>query len=253
MKLFYRELGEGNPIVILHGVFGSSDNWLTVSKGLAETHKVYLLDARNHGHSPQSDEFNYSVMADDLKEFLSDHAIQKPVLIGHSMGGKTVMKFASMHTSLLEKLVVVDISPRYYKKHHDSILEGLKSIDLANLKSRQEADLQLSKFESDFGVRQFLLKNLYRDENNEFHWRINLPVIAKNIDNVGEALDENIRIKNPALFMRGAKSNYIKKEDEDLIRKIFADVRIETIEGAGHWVQAEKPKEFLEIVRNFLI
>jgi esterase len=252
MKLFYRELGTGSPIIILHGVFGSCDNWLTVSKGLAETHKVYLMDARNHGHSPRSDEFNYSVMADDLKEFLSDHAIEKPILIGHSMGGKTVMKFASMHPSLAQKLVVVDISPRYYKRHHDSIIEGLESIDLKNLKSRQDADLQLSKSEPDFGVRQFLLKNLYRDENNEFQWRINLPVIAKNIDNIGEALDENIRIKNPALFLRGEKSNYIKEEDENQIRKIFSDVKIETVEGAGHWVQAEKPKEFLEKVRAFI-
>jgi len=169
------------------------------------------------------------------------------------MGGKTVMKFASMHPFLPEKLVIVDISPRYYKRHHDSIIDGLKSIDLKNLKSRQEADLQLSKFEPDFGVRQFLLKNLYRDENNEFQWRINLPVIAKNIDNVGEALDENTRIKNPALFIRGAKSNYIQEDDESLIRKIFANVRIETIADAGHWVQAEKPKEFLERVSNFLV
>ena len=252
MKLFYRELGSGNPIVILHGVFGSSDNWLTVSKGLAETNKVYLLDARNHGHSPKSDEFNYSVMADDLKEFLSDHAIEKSCLIGHSMGGKTVMKFASIYPFIPEKLVVVDISPRYYKRHHDSILDGLKSIDLPNLKSRQDADQQLSNFEPDFGVRQFLLKNLYRNEHNEFQWRINLPVIARNIDNVGEVLDENIIIKSPALFIRGEKSNYIKEDDENLIRKNFADVRIETIKDAGHWVQAEKPKEFLEAIRNFL-
>jgi esterase len=253
MKLFYRELGEGNPIVILHGVFGSCDNWLTVSKGLAETHKVYLLDARNHGHSSKSDDFNYSVMAEDLKEFLSDHAIQKPVLVGHSMGGKTVMKFASMYASMLEKMVVVDISPRYYKRHHDSILNGLKSIDLSNLKTRQEADAQLSKFEPDFGVRQFLLKNLYRDEQNEFHWRINLPVISDNIDNVGEALDEKIRISKPALFIKGSKSHYIMEADEVLIKKIFSDARIETVEDAGHWVQAEKPKEFLEKINAFLI
>jgi esterase len=252
MKLFYRELGQGTPVVILHGVFGSCDNWLTVSKGLAEKHKVYLLDARNHGHSPKSDEFNYRVMAEDLKEFLIDKAIDKPALVGHSMGGKTVMKFASMYASIPEKLVVVDISPRYYKRHHDSILDGLQSIDLANLRNRQEADEQLARFEPDFGVRQFLLKNLYRDENNEFHWRINLPVIAENIDNVGEALDEKIKITKPALFIKGSKSNYIKEEDERLIRNIFSDVKIETVQDAGHWVQAENPKEFLERINSFL-
>ncbi|MFL5731384.1 MAG: alpha/beta fold hydrolase [Cytophagaceae bacterium] len=252
MKLFYRELGHGRPIVILHGVFGSCDNWLTVSKGLAETHHVYLLDARNHGHSPKSDEFNYSAMANDLKEFLQEQSLEDAVLVGHSMGGKTVMKFASMYPSMLNKMVVVDISPRYYKRHHDSIIQGLQSIDLKNLKTRQEADQQLSAFEPDFGTRQFLLKNLYRDEQNDFHWRINLPVIADKIDNVGEALDENIRISKPTLFIRGSKSNYIREQDEDLIRKIFSDVRIETVEGAGHWVQAEKPAEFLEKVKAFL-
>jgi pimeloyl-ACP methyl ester carboxylesterase len=150
-------------------------------------------------------------------------------------------------------MVVVDISPRYYKRHHDSILNGLKSIDLSNLKTRQEADAQLSKFEPDFGVRQFLLKNLYRDEQNEFHWRINLPVISDNIDNVGEALDEKIRISKPALFIKGSKSHYIMEADEVLIKKIFSDARIETVEDAGHWVQAEKPKEFLEKINAFLI
>jgi esterase len=253
MKLFYRELGEGEPLVILHGVFGSSDNWFTVSKTLAEDHKVYLVDARNHGHSPRASEFNYDVMSQDLELFLKDHSIKDPVIIGHSMGGKTVMKFASKYPDMLKKIIVVDISPRYYKRHHDSILEGLKSIDLKQLSSRQQADEQLAKFEEDPGVRQFLLKNLYRNQDNEFDWRINLEVIDKNIDNVGEALPENTRINIPALFIKGSKSRYIKEEDEKLITKIFPNVSIETIEGAGHWVQAEKPQQFIEVVKRFLV
>jgi esterase len=253
MKLFYRELGEGSPIVILHGVFGSSDNWFTVSKSLAEDHKVYLLDARNHGHSPRSDEFNYDVMCEDLKEFLDEHGLKDPVIMGHSMGGKTAMKFAARYPQMLSKLIVVDISTRYYKRHHDSILSGLKSIDLRQLSSRQQADEQLAKSEPDPGVRQFLLKNLYRNQNNEFDWRINLEVIDKNIDNVGEPLPDNARIAKPALFIKGSKSKYIMEEDEKSIKKIFTDVQIETIEGAGHWVQAEKPQEFIEAVKRFLI
>ena len=253
MKLFYRELGEGEPLIILHGVFGSADNWLTVSKELAANFKLYLLDQRNHGQSPKSDEFNYSVMAEDLKEFIADHSIKNPTIIGHSMGGKVVMKFASLYPDLLKKLVVVDISPRYYRPHHQSILKGLLSLNLKELKTRQEADEQLAAYIPELGVRQFLLKSLYRNQDNEFAWRINLPVINSKIENIGEALDENIRISLPALFIKGSESDYIEQKDEELIYKIFTNVVIKTVQGSGHWVQAEKPKEFLEALKPFLL
>ncbi len=253
MKLFYRELGEGEPLIILHGVFGSADNWLTVSKELAANFKLYLLDQRNHGQSPKSDEFNYSVMAEDLKEFIADHSIKNPTIIGHSMGGKVVMKFASLYPDLLKKLVVVDISPRYYHPHHQSILKGLLSLNLKELKTRQEADEQLAIYIPELGVRQFLLKSLYRNQDNEFAWRINLPVINSKIENIGEALDENIRISLPALFIKGSESDYIQQKDEELICKIFTNVVIKTVQGSGHWVQAEKPKEFLEALKPFLL
>ncbi len=253
MNLYYRELGEGNPpIVILHGVFGSCDNWLTVSKGLAESNKIYLLDARNHGQSPHSDEFSYEVMADDLYAFIQEHQLVQPVIIGHSMGGKTVMTFACKYPDVFSKMVVVDISPRYYKPHHQSILAGLSAIHLETLQSRQEADEILKNYEPELGVRQFLLKNLYRNEQNGFSWRMNFEVIKNKIENIGEPLREDAKISKPALFIRGANSRYIKEDDESLIRSIFSDVQIETIEGAGHWVQAEKPKEFLEVVKKFL-
>jgi len=253
MKLFYRELGEGEPLIILHGVFGSADNWLTVSKELAANFKLYLVDQRNHGLSPKSDEFNYTVMAEDVKEFLADHSIKNSTIIGHSMGGKVVMKFASLYPDLLKKMVVVDISPRYYGPHHQTILKGLLSLNLAALKTRQEADEQLAAYIPELSVRQFLLKNLYRNENNEFAWRINLPVINSKIENVGEALDENIRIAIPTLFIRGSQSDYIQAKDEELIRKIFTNVDIKTVQGSGHWVQAEKPKEFIEALKPFLV
>ena len=253
MKLFYRELGEGEPLIILHGVFGSADNWLTVSKELAANFKLYLLDQRNHGQSPKSDEFNYSVMAEDLKEFIADHSIKNPTIIGHSMGGKVVMKFASLYPDLLKKLVVVDISPRYYHPHHQSILKGLLSLNLKELKTRQEADEQLAAYIPELGVRQFLLKSLYRNQDNEFAWRINLPVINSKIENIGEAQDENIRISLPALFIKGSESDYIEQKDEELIYKIFTNVVIKTVQGSGHWVQAEKPKEFLEALKPFLL
>ncbi|HSZ25756.1 MAG TPA: alpha/beta fold hydrolase [Cytophagaceae bacterium] len=253
MNLYYRELGtETPPIIILHGVFGSCDNWLTVSKGLAEIHKVYLLDARNHGQSPHSDEFNYQVMAEDLHEFIQQHQLMNPILIGHSMGGKTVMKYAADYPNEFSKMIVVDISPRYYPPHHQSILEGLSAISLETLESRQEADDILKKFEPVLGVRQFLLKNLYRNEQNRFDWRMNFKIIKSKIENIGEALDESAKITRPTLFIRGANSTYIQERDTTLIKTIFSDVQIATVEGAGHWVQAEKPKEFLEVVKNFL-
>jgi len=253
MQLYYRALGQGNPpIVILHGVFGSCDNWLSVSKVLAETHEVYLLDARNHGQSPHSDEFSYEVMAEDLLTFIEEHQLVNPIIIGHSMGGKTVMKFASKYPTRFSKMVVVDISPRYYPPHHQSIIEGLSAIPLATLQSRQEADDSLKNYQPDLGVRQFLLKNLYRKEDNSFAWRMNFDVIKSNISKVGEALGDEVRISNPTLFIRGGLSKYIQEKDEALIHTMFSDVTIETIEGAGHWVQAEKPEEFFEKLNRFL-
>jgi esterase len=253
MNLYYRELGEHNPpIVILHGVFGSCDNWLTVSKGLAETNKIYLLDARNHGQSPHSDDFNYNVMADDLHEFIQQQQLVKPIIIGHSMGGKTVIKFAVKYPDEFSKMIVVDISPRYYAPHHQSVIAGLSAIPVETIQTRQEADDILKTFEPELGVRQFLLKNLYRNDQNKFSWRMNFEVIKNKIENIGEALDQGAKITKPALFVRGANSKYIQDNDIELIHSIFSDVRIATVEGAGHWVQAEKPKEFLEEVRKFL-
>ncbi len=251
MKLFYREIGEGDPIVILHGVFGSSDNLLGPAKLLADEYKVYLLDQRNHGSSPHSEEFNYSAMASDLMEFLEEEGIHKPLIIGHSMGGKTVMNFAATYPEFDARYVVMDISPRFYRRHHDEILEGLNNIDLESISSRQEADKILEEKVPELPVRQFLLKNLDRTDNG-FKWRINLPVITDKIDNVGEGLDEEIEIDKPFLFIRGDQSNYIRERDEELIRKQFTDSRIVTIHGAGHWLHAEKPKEFAATIKEYI-
>ena len=254
MKLFYRQVGEnGSPIIILHGIFGSSDNWLTIGKILGETHRVYMVDQRNHGQSPQSGDFDYNVMAEDLKEFIDDHKIENLMLIGHSMGGKTVMQFAMNYPDRFSKMIVVDIAPKFYPVHHSMILQGLASINLKTLKSRTEANDLLKRFEENEGVRQFLLKNLWRNpaKNNEFDWRINVPVITKNIDIVGFELSNEKPVIKPALFIRGSESYYIQPEDERKIWELFPNYELITIEGAGHWVQADKPKEFIEIVTQF--
>ncbi len=252
MKLFYRELGEGSPIVIMHGLFGSSDNWLTFAKKLAETHKVFLLDLRNHGQSPHASEHSYATMCEDLREFIDEHNLFEPVIVGHSMGGKLAMKFATKYPDLLSKLVVIDISPKYYKPHHQKYLAALHALPLHDLQSRQEADVEMQKYITEMGVRQFLLKNLYRDENNEFKWRMNLPILSEQIDNIGEGLDANQRFRKPSLFVKGEFSDYITEDDEVMAKWIFPQSKMITIAGAGHWVQADKPVELLEALEEFL-
>jgi esterase len=253
MQLFHKKLGEqGQAIVILHGLFGSSDNWLTIGKALSEQYQVYLLDLPNHGRSPHSDQFNYKAMVEAVEQFIQEEKIENPVIIGHSMGGKVAMNFALQHPELFDKLIVVDIAPRYYPVHHDQILEGLMAVDIDHITSRQEADEQLARYEPHPTVRMFLLKNLYRDENQKFDWRLNLPVIDAQIDNVGEAVSDKKSIQNPVLFINGVKSDYILPEDEPLIHKLFPDAAIKAIQGAGHWCHAEKPEEFLALVKSFL-
>ena len=248
----FKKLGEGTPIIILHGLFGSLDNWLSIGKVLAENHSVYLPDLRNHGDSFHSDEFTYAAMAEDLREFIEQEDIQRPVVIGHSMGGKVAMKFAINYPDMFEKLIVADISPRAYRPHHGDILEGLKSIDLAQIGSRKEADEALSKHIPEIGVRQFLLKNLTRGKDKQFKWRLNLPVIDAQIENVGEGLEDRLATTKPTLFIRGGASNYIRDKDNIVIVAFFPNSEVKTIEGAGHWLHAEKPEVFIEMVQDFI-
>lgn len=255
MKLYFRQVGETGPaIVFLHGIFGSSDNYLTISKSIAaQGFRVFMIDQRNHGQSPRSDEFDYQSMAADLHEFIMDQKLEKPVLVGHSMGGKTVMQYAINYPGTAGKLVIVDIAPRFYPVHHGDILRGLNAIPLATLKNRNEADTLLSQHEPSPTVRQFLLKNLYRTPDGKFDWRINLPVIEREIHGVGEELSTSRPIMEPTLFIRGSESGYISDDDIPAIMRMFPNASIETIEGAGHWVQAEKPAEFVEALIKFVV
>lgn len=251
MKLNYREIGEGKPMVILHGLFGSSDNWLTMAKRLGKFRKLYLIDQRNHGSSPHSETFTYEAMAKDLKDFIIEHDLEKPEILGHSMGGKTAMQFAANYPELLSKLIVVDIAPKYYPVHHQTILSGLRSLNLKTLESRGEADEALASYIPVTMTRQFLLKNLRRDADG-FAWKINLKVIEDNIENVGKALISKHMIECPTLFIRGSESDYITDEDQELIEEFFNDARIVTIEGAGHWIHAEQPDELCQIIEDFI-
>jgi pimeloyl-ACP methyl ester carboxylesterase len=251
MNLFFRKSGEGKPMVILHGLFGSSDNWFSLAKVFSEFYTVYVVDQRNHGQSPHSSEFNYRLLTEDLEEFLNQHSIPKPIVIGHSMGGKTAMNLAVKNPALIDKLIVVDIAPKAYPVHHDHILEGLAAISLDRISSRNEADRILSEHVEELDVRQFLLKNLTRNEKGKFEWKINLLAIENHIEEIGEGMQYKGEFNKQALFIKGARSNYFKPDDEEVILKLFPLSTITTLD-TGHWVQAEKPTEFVQTVLTFL-
>ena len=252
MSLFFREIGSGPPVIILHGLFGSSNNWLAIAKELAADYRIILPDLRNHGQSFHDDTFDYKSMSDDLLTFIEGNNIVDPVVLGHSLGGKVAMTFAVNHPSMLKKLVVVDIGPHAYPVQHQQILEGLNSLDLTHMKSRKEADDMLSGYVAEAGIRQFLLKNLNRNGDGGFGWALNLPALTRGIENVGKPLIWENTFSKPVLFIKGGRSGYIENRNLRLINEIFTDNRLVSINGAGHWVHAEKPAEFISTVRMFL-
>lgn len=249
--LNYKTFGEGQPMVILHGFLGSLDNWLTLGKRFAERYQVYLVDQRNHGKSFHSNEWSYDDMVKDLDHLINELSLNDPILLGHSMGGKTVMQYAAFHPDSIEKLIVADIGPKHYPPHHQQILTGLEAIPVHSLKSREEADEILQGYVEESGTRTFLLKNLARTPDG-FKWKMNLPVLSQKIEEVGEPLHHRLEIEVETLFLRGGKSNYILDEDFDEIREIFPNSTFDTIEGAGHWLHAERPEVFFEKVMSFL-
>ncbi len=253
MKLAFRKYGSGQPLIILHGLFGQGDNWTTHAKLFAEqNYEVYAVDVRNHGLSPHSDEFTYEAMSEDLLELIEDNNLQNVILMGHSMGGKVVMEFALHHSEFPDKLIVVDIAPKGYAPHHHHVLEGLNAVDFSIVKTRKEAEAILLKSIDDMGTRQFLLKNLYWKTDTELAWRFNREAITNHIENVGKEIVSRYNTTTPTLFIRGENSNYIKDNDITLIDELFPQSRLETIAGAGHWIHAEKPKEFFDCVMKFI-
>jgi pimeloyl-ACP methyl ester carboxylesterase len=253
MLLHSNIIGEGQPFIILHGFLGMSDNWKTLGIQFSEHNfQVHLVDQRNHGHSFHDNQFNYEVLVEDLKHYCDEHQLENMILLGHSMGGKTAMLFAAKYPELVSKLMVADISPRFYPVHHDGILNGLSALDFDVLKSRSEADKVLSKYISDLGTRQFLLKNLYWVEKGTLGLRMNLEVLKEEVAEVGEPLPSQATFEKETLFLRGDRSEYIGVEDENIILSHFPKAKIITISNAGHWLHAENPKDFFDAVMAFV-
>src|SRR5690554_168669 len=252
MILHSQILGSGEPFVILHGFLGMSDNWRTLGNKFSEIgYEVHLVDQRNHGRSFHSDEFSYELMVEDLKSYCQEHGLQDIILLGHSMGGKTVMEFATTYPNLVSKLIVADIAPKSYPVHHQYILKALSSLDLPTLESREEANDLLAQYIKEQGVRLFLLKNLYRVNSSEFGLRINLPVLTEKVGEIGVALSDGALYEGDTLFLGGEKSDYIEPADEVLIKKHFPKAMIKTVSNAGHWLHAENPDEFYNYCMHF--
>ncbi len=254
MELYYRHYGRGVPFIILHGLFGLSDNWVSFARRLADRYEVFIPDQRNHGRSPHDAEFNYPVLVNDLYEFIETHSLHHPVILGHSMGGKVAMHFALSRPQMLKALIVADISPGTYGHgyRHRRMIDAVMAVDTENAKSRSDVEQQLMKKIEEERVRKFLMKNLYRRKDDGFAWRINVNAISNNLENIFDGVHSEKTFDKPTLFIRGEKSDYIKYNDFDLIYRHFPQADIVTIEGAGHWLHAEKPDEFYNIVNNFL-
>jgi pimeloyl-ACP methyl ester carboxylesterase len=254
VELYFKEYGEGPPLVILHGLLGASGNWHTLSRmAFAPRFKVYAVDLRNHGRSPHAEPFDNEAMAADLEAFLDARGHADAFVLGHSMGGKVAMHLALSRPERVARLVVVDIAPRAYPPTHEEILQALEAVDFSRVESRQDVDEQLAGRIPSRTVRQFLTTNLeYDSEKERYSWKMALEIIHRNYRQINEAVESEHPYDGPALFVRGAKSPYVRDEDEAGIREQFPAAQIATIEGAGHWVHAEASEELAELVVAFL-
>ncbi len=251
MNLYHKIYGEGEVVVILHGLFGMSDNWKTIAKALASTYSVVTIDLPNHGRSPRLKTFDLYTIADALHEFLTQNWMYEIRLIGHSLGAKVAMIFAQQYPDMLRSLISVDMSPREYQAGHASIFAALQSINFTEHKNRMSIDEKLSEYISDINTRLFLGKNIKRDSNG-FSWKFDLETLERDYSNILIPIPPEISIDIPTLFLNGKDSTYVTASDEHLIRSIFSKVHVVTIENAGHWVHADQPEALIKNITSFL-
>jgi len=249
--LHHQIQGQGSPLIILHGLLGSSDNWRSIAAQLSQDRQVISVDLANHGQSPHTDKVSYHAMANDVADLIQILGLKKVDMLGHSIGGKVAMTVTAIYPDQIKSLIVVDIAPKRYPDRHGDIFDALLSIDISTITKRSEADVTLAKSISNKAIRHFLLKNLTKT-NEQLKWQLNLTLLAREYPALLEAVCEGIRIKQPSLFIRGALSDYIEDGDVRLIKQQFLSVDIVTIEKAEHWIHAERPDEFLSTVRVFL-
>lgn len=263
MELFFRKSGQGDPIVILHGLYGSSDNWMTIAKSLAEHFEVYLIDQRNHGQSPHMESHTYDDLVEDLNRFIVLHQLVNPILIGHSMGGKTAMRFALKYPNKIKKLIVVDIAPKNYSGYrnygkvtadHEKILKQLLSIHLPSITTRGELNAILEHHFEDTRLRMFLLKNIRKQMKGGYTWKLNLEVLLHDLPDIMDGFSNITNsIPQPALFIKGGDSNYIDEDDMFEVRKYFPNAELAIIPNAGHWLHYEQPEVLLKTLHYFLL
>jgi pimeloyl-ACP methyl ester carboxylesterase len=249
--LFHKEFGSGSPLIILHGLFGFSDNWQTIAKSLSEQYWVITPDLRNHGRSPHLSSHTYPEMAEDLRLFMESLGMFSATVMGHSMGAKAAMQLALHYPDMVDRLIVVDMAPGPAQDNHSAIFKALLGLNLSDIQSRAEIEHLLAPQIPDFGTRQFLLKNITRDTEGHFSWKMNLPVLWKYFADILAPVS-GPPFHKPALFIRGARSNYIQDRDFPLILSLFPQAEFVTIPDAGHWVHADQPAALLNGLNRWL-
>ena len=260
MKLFYRKYGEGYPLIILHGLYGCSDNWVNIGKELSKSFQVFIPDIRNHGKSPHSNEHNYHIMTNDLLEFMNFHSIEKAVLIGHSMGGKIVMNFSVSYPERIKKMIILDVAPKTYTfdddvklNEHKKVINALLNFDIGKFDNRKAIAIEFSKADIPINYKKFLLKNIYRDKSNNFLWKTNIKAINENLQQIMNGIEnkQNSPNNSPCLFIKAENSNYILDSDNALIKNTFKNSQIITIKNATHWLHIEYPKLIIQNILDF--
>ncbi len=253
MQLNFKKLGQGFPLIILHGLLGSLDNWQTIANNLQNSFTVYLLDQRNHGRSPHTAEHSYKLLAEDLLQFYKQQNIESSHLLGHSMGGKAAMQFALNCPEKVSKLIVVDMGAKKYSPRHDEIFDALFSIDFAIIQYRAETEKILLEKIKDVKNRQLILKNLSRNTNGTYQWKFNLQSLHENYENeINAPVTGDSQFTGKVIFIRGEKSDYVLNDDWLAIQNLFPNSELITIRDAGHWVHADKPEQLLNAVSKFL-
>lgn len=253
MQLLHSTIsGSGVPLLIIHGYFGMSDNWRGLGNRFSENYEVHLIDQRNHGRSFHCDDFDYELLVEDLQVYIEHHNLEKVNILGHSMGGKVAMLYATSYPEHIDKLMVADISPKYYKPHHQQILAALNAVNFSIHDSRRKVEEVLKIYIQEPGILQFLLKNVFWKTKEKLDFRFNIHSLTENNSEVGEALPSFTHFDGPTLFLRGENSNYITLEDEGLIEAHFSNATIVTVKNAGHWLHAENPGQFFDEIVSFL-